>query len=133
MLAAAAPTAHPTGLAENLEIQPLNFTAIREEMTVAAVVAEDDVARAVDRRDHADCHRLLTEAGVGRPGQHSGGKQIQQRLLEQSNRVQQAVAFSGRRVSPARIDRDGDGRDRAGNHDGGASNSLTTAARKVAA
>ena len=136
MLTAAAAAADAAGPAHHLEVQALDFAAVRQEVAMAAMVAEDDVEIAVDRGDHPDGDRLLSHARVGRARQHAGRKQIEQRLLEQPNAHQQRVLLPDRRGTRTDVEAYGPANDRGfvqDAHGAGRSRWLVSSARKLAA
>ena len=103
---AAATRAHAAWLPQDLEVEPLHLAAIGEEVTMAAVVAEHDVARAIERRDDTGGDCFLANASVRRTGQRAGCEQVEQRLLEEADAGQQRVELGRRRGAVAHVQRE---------------------------
>ena len=84
MLAAAPAAADARLLAHDLGDQALDVSRTCQEMSVAAMIREDDVA--VDQRlRHGDARPLLADAGVDRPEELPLGEEAEQPLLDAAN------------------------------------------------
>src|SRR5262249_9485733 len=90
VLTATSPAADAVRPAEDPGEQRIDFTAIGEEVPVAAVIAEYAVARTVERGRDGNGRDLLADAGVGGTGNTSERELLEQHLLEVADAAGQA-------------------------------------------
>ena len=89
-----APAAHPRHPAHDLRDELLYLARIDEEMPVAAVVAPDGVALAIDCIQDADRVRLLADRCMRRTEQAASGKEFEKSLLNEANQEHLLVETS---------------------------------------